>query len=164
MHETHVSEFVWPDGRILLEPDAMGRILVDIDVVNFGDAYDAHRGMIPPDEIRRLEISDALVDTGCSTLALHQAHVDALGLMRTGHAPTITANGRTTVSVYGGVRLFVEGRELTMDCYVVPDATPVLVGQHALEHMGFLIDMPAHRLVAKPPGGSERKPDREPVA
>ena len=164
MHETLYDELLWPGGDITLEPDAMGRVLVDIEVVNASDEYRAHEGSIAEDDVRRVGIADALVDTGCSTFALHQHHVDELGLSVFGRTTSTTAGGPVEISLYGPCRLYLQGRSLTMDCYVVPDDVPVLIGQVPLQHMGFLVDPGGHRPVAKPPGGSEQKPEREPIA
>ena len=60
----------------------MGRVVVEATVENLMDLWDADRGLIQPDQVRRVQLIDALVDTGATTLALPTRFVTQLGLKK----------------------------------------------------------------------------------
>jgi len=54
------------------EPPSMGRVITEATIENLEDIWAAKRGLLPADDVRRISVSDALVDTGailtfCST-------------------------------------------------------------------------------------------------
>jgi hypothetical protein len=48
----------------------MGRVTVAATIENVTDLYLAEKGLLPADKIHRLEVSNALVDTGATHLVL----------------------------------------------------------------------------------------------
>jgi hypothetical protein len=48
----------------------MGRVLTEALVENLQDLWDVQRGWLPPQDARRVTVTDARVDTGATTLAL----------------------------------------------------------------------------------------------
>ena len=60
----------------------MGRVLTAATVEHLGDLWDLERGRITVEAVRRLEITDALVDTGATTLALPTRMIQQLGLTK----------------------------------------------------------------------------------
>ncbi len=58
----------------------MGRVLVTARIENLGDLYKASLGDIEPDEVRRVEVVDALVDTGATMLSMPGRLIRQLGL------------------------------------------------------------------------------------
>ena len=48
----------------------MGRVTTEVAIYNLGDLYEAERGRITNEQVRKVVVKDALVDTGASTLAL----------------------------------------------------------------------------------------------
>ena len=85
-------------------------------------------------------MSDALVDTGATTLSMPRSLIDQLGLTPLRSRTARTTAGLATFKVYGAVRLTVEGRECTIDVAEVPEDCPVLIGQVPLELLDFVVD------------------------
>ena len=56
-----------------METETMGRVIVTAKIENLADLFQANEGLIPDDQVRRVEVSDAAVDTGATL-----AHIDAL--------------------------------------------------------------------------------------
>lgn len=133
----------------------MGRVTTDATIYNLNDLYDAKCGRITSDQVRRIHISDALVDTGASTLALTPSLIARLGLSKQFEKRIRTAAGPTTTAVYETVRMEIMGREATIDPIEVPEDTPVLIGQIPLEAMDWVVDMNAHKLTGNPAHGGE---------
>jgi hypothetical protein len=46
--------------------EPMGRVLTEATIENLKDLWDAERGLLPPEKVRRITVSDALVDTGAT--------------------------------------------------------------------------------------------------
>ena len=49
----------------------------------------------------------------------------------------------------------IQGRECMMDVMEVPNSVPVLIGQIPLEHLDFVVDLRARKLVGNPAHGGE---------
>jgi hypothetical protein len=88
-----------------MENNDIGRVLAPMTVENLGDLFDVERGRMTTAEVRRLDVPDALVDTGSTTLALPARMVQQLGLTRSYERNAITSQSRHTISVYGPVRV-----------------------------------------------------------
>ena len=138
-----------------MESDLMGRVLTEATVENIKDLYDAERGMLPPERLRRVEISDALVDTGATLLSLPTSVIRQLGLAKRNEKRVITSAGPTTAALYDAVRLTIQGRFWTMDVLEVPDGVPALIGQIPLEHLDFVVDPRNQKLIGNPAHGGE---------
>ena len=134
----------------------MGKVLVTAMIENLHDLYDASKGRIKPEEVRSLEVPNALVDTGASTLSMPKSLVAKLGLTFVRNRQAITAAGTATLPMYGTVRLTIQGRDWTGDVAEVPDNCPVMVGQLPLEGLDFVVDPIGQRLVGNPEHGGEQ--------
>jgi predicted aspartyl protease len=123
-----------------METDTMGRAQTAATIENLKDLWDAQRGRMPPDQVHRLNVNDALVDTGATLLSLPSRLIRQLGLapMYTKRVTSSTGGGEATV--YDAVRLTIQGRYCTMDVMEVPDDVPVLIGQLPLEHLDFVVE------------------------
>lgn len=133
----------------------MGKVLVTARIENMEDLYKVDLGMIRTEEIRAVEVTDALVDTAATILAMPTRLIQQLGLtpLRARHART--SAGPVTVQIYGTVRLTIQGRECPSDVSEVPDDCPVLIGQVPLELMDLVVDPGGQRLVGNPEHGGE---------
>lgn len=138
-----------------LEQDTMGRVVTDAVVENLKDLWDAERGMLPSDKVRRVTVNSALVDTGATTLALPSHQIQELGLQRTRDKTAITAHGKGPVAVYEAVRLTIQGRECVVEVMEVPDGVPPLIGQVPLELLDLVVDPQRRRLMGNPEHGGE---------
>ena len=146
-----------------MEIETMGKVLVSVKVENVVDLYLASRGTIPPEEIRRVEVSDAVVDTGATSLSMPTRMIGQLGLepLRTRQARTTA--GIVTFNVFGTVRLTIQGRDCTLDVTEVPDNCPVLIGVVPLELLDFIVDPKRRQLVGNPEHGGEDMLDMFPT-
>jgi predicted aspartyl protease len=138
-----------------MESEAMGRTLTEATIENLEDLYAAKRGQIPIDEVRRIVVNDALVDTGATLLSLPSRLIQELGLRPQVNKLVSRSAGVTDATMYEAVRLTIQGRQCTMDVMEVPDAVPVLIGQIPLEHLDLLLDPRNRRLIGNPAHGGE---------
>jgi len=138
-----------------MESQTMGKVLVTAKIENLEDLYLAKKGLLPDDQVRRIEVQDALVDTGASTLLLPKRMVAALGLepLRTRHSRGL--GGDFLLPMYGTARLTIQGRDCPIDVGEIGDEYPVLVGQIPLESLDWLVDPKGRRLVGNPDHGGE---------
>ena len=133
-----------------METDTMGRVTVTAKIQNLGDLYLVEIGHLPADQVRSIEVADALVDTGASILSMPKRLIEQLGLRPIRTRTAMTTTGITTVNVYGTVRLTIQGR----DCPT--DECPVLIGQIPLESLDYVVDMRGGRLIGNPAHGGEQ--------
>lgn len=139
-----------------MEAASMGRVLEEITVENLEDLYAVHLGLKTPDQVRKVAIPDALVDTGASMLSLPTSVIRQLGLKKVRDRPVRAASGPTTMGLYEVVRLTVQGRECKVEVLEVPDGTPALLGQIPLELLVFVVDPVRQKLVGNPAFNGEQ--------
>jgi clan AA aspartic protease len=133
----------------------MGRVLTEVTIENLEDLWAAQRGLLPADQVRRVTVADALVDTGATLLALPTRMIQQLGLTPKYTRRFTSTAGLGETTVYGTVRLTIQGRECPTDVMEVPDSAPALVGQIPLEYLDFVIDPRSQRLIGNPAHGGE---------
>lgn len=139
----------------MTEVAEMGRVVVPAVVENLFDQMDAARGRIPTDQVRRIEIPDALVDTGATYLCLPSSEIASLGLDPVSERSIRTASGPRTAKIYGPVKFLVQERFCNTDVVELPNGVPTLIGQVPLELMDFVVDPPNRRLIGNPEHGGE---------
>ena len=128
----------------------MGRVLTEVKVTNLEDAWAARKGTLPANQVRTKFVTDALVDTGATSVALPTSMIRELGLTKRYEKQARTAVGIRTIGVYDAVRVEIMGRDCTVDPIEVPDETGVLVGQIPLEMMDFVVDSQSRKLIGNP--------------
>lgn len=136
--------------------DTMGKVLVKAKIESLYDLYLADKGDLSPDQVRVVEVSDALVDTGASTLSLPKKYIKKLGLKAGRKRKARTSAGPATLQMYGAVRLTVQDREWVGDVVGIPDDCPVLIGQLPLEGLDFVVDTAGQKLIGNPAHGGEQ--------
>ena len=134
----------------------MGKVIVSALVENLDDLSDERRGRLPSDQVRRVEVDDALVDSGASGLLMPKRLVSQLGLTPLRIREAKTVGGTVPVQVYRAVRLTIQGRDCILDVTEIADDLPVLIGQLPLESMDWVIDMKGHKLIGNPAHGGEQ--------
>ena len=139
-----------------METETMGRVLTEATIENLEDAWEARRKRIPEEQVRRVTVPDALVDTGATTLSLPTQMIRRLGLQEQFKKRVRSSVGVSEVAVYDAVRLTIQGRTCTMDVVEVPEGTPVLIGQIPLGYLDFVVDMKSHSLIGNPAHGGEQ--------
>jgi predicted aspartyl protease len=139
----------------MMETDTLARVLTEATIENLKDLWAAEQGLRTGDQVRRLSVADALVDTGATLLSLPTRLIQQLGLKEQYRKTVRSSIGVTQASVYEAVRLTIQGRTCTMDVMEVPDETPVLIGQLPLEHLDFVVDLRSRSLIGNPAHGGE---------
>jgi len=138
-----------------IQADMMGRVVTEATIENLEDVWAVKRGRLTADQVRRLTISDALVDTGATLLSIPSTLIKQLGLEKTGTKRVISSTGDSSANVYEAVRLTIQDRSCTMDVMEVPDGVPVLIGQIPLEHLDLVVDLRSRSLIGNPAHGGE---------
>ena len=133
----------------------MGRVVTAATIENLGDIFAAERGVLPIEQVRRISVNDALVDSGATLLALPKRLIAQLGLTRRYTKRVTSTTGGGQADVYGTVRLTIQGRDCPTDVMELPDDVPVLIGQIPLEYLDFVIDPRSQRLIGNPAHGGE---------
>lgn len=138
-----------------METPTMGKVLVSAKIENLQDLFKVEQGLLTEDQVRRIEIQDAVIDTGATTLLLPKCMIAALGLkpLRTRHSRGL--GGEFILPVYGTVRLTIQGRDCPLDVGEIGDEYPVLVGQIPLEALDWVVDTKGQRLIGNPEHGGE---------
>ena len=139
-----------------METNTMGRVVVAAKIENVAELFLSKKGILSPELVHRIEVSDALVDTGATTLSMPKSLIEQLDLTPLRNRTARTSAGLATFRVYGGVRLTVQGRECTVDVAEVPEDCPVLIGQVPLELLDFVVDPASQRLIGNPAHGGEQ--------
>jgi len=137
--------------------DTMGRVVVQARIENLGDLYLAREGAIAQAAVRRIDVTDALVDTiGATILCLPPQLIAQLGL-NVGQVRRVrTAGGLKDFAMYDAVRLTVQGRDCIVDVAEVAEDCPVLIGQVPLALLDFVVDPKGQRLIGNPDHGGEQ--------
>lgn len=133
----------------------MDRVLTEATMENLGDLWAVKQGLINDDQVRRLELKDALVDTGATLLLLPTRLIRQLGLDNMGQKRVTSSAGGGEADIYSAVRLTIQGRSCTMDVMEIPDDVPPLIGQIPLEHLDFVVDLRSRTLIGNPAHGGE---------
>ena len=142
-----------------MEIQAMGKVTTAANIANLNDLYDASRGRLPAEQVRHVEVPDALIDTAATLLSLPKALIGQLGLEQYRTRRARTSSGISDFGVYGMVLLTVQGRECRVEVAEVPDGCPVLIGQIPLEALDFVVDPVGQRLLGNPDHGGEHMID-----
>lgn len=138
-----------------MESTVMGRVLTEATIENMQDLWAVERGLMSAEQARRIDVPDALADTGATLLTLPTRLIQQLGLRRTATKRVTNFKGKTEADMYEAVRLTIQGRTCTMDVLEAPDDVPVLIGQLPLEHLDFVVDLRNRCLIGNPAHGGE---------
>jgi predicted aspartyl protease len=139
--------------------DEMGKVLVPARIESLEDLFRVQQGAIPNSEVRRVDVPDALVDTGAIGLMMPKKYVSQLGLRPLRTQIGRTVGGDIPMTIYNAVRLTVDGRDCSLDVYEIADHHPVLIGQIPLEALDFVVDPVNRRLIGNPDHGGQHMAD-----
>jgi predicted aspartyl protease len=142
-----------------MESATMGKVMVAARLESLADLLRLRDGLIQDEQVRRVEIPDALVDTGPTFISLPKGLIEHLGLQQFGTRRDRATAGVVQSNVYDAVRLTVQGRQCTADVAEVPDDCPILIGQLPLEALDFVVDTRGQRLIGNPEHGGEHMMD-----
>ncbi len=133
----------------------MGRVVVPATVESLEDLYRVQRGDQAEATIRRIQIDEALIDTGATALSLPKRFINQLGLLPLRTRRVLTTSGFRDAATFGAVKLTINGRDCVCDVTEVADECPVLIGQVPLELMDFVVDPARKQLTGNPAHGGE---------
>lgn len=139
-----------------MEKEPMGKVLVAARIQNLDDLNEVRKGQRKSEDVRHIEVTDALVDTGASSLGMPKRMIEELGLVPFTQKNVRTVNGNVKLQIYTTVRLSIQGRECHCDVAELPDNIPVLVGQVPLELMDWVVDPKGQKLIGNPEHGGEQ--------
>lgn len=139
-----------------METSTMGRVITAATIENLGDLWAVNQGLKTPDQIRRIAIADALVDTGAVVVSRPSRMIKQLGLAPVQPKEPLTAEGTRKTTLYEAVRLTIQDRFCSVDVLEVPDDVPVLIGQVPLEVMDFVVDPRQQQLIGNPAHGGKQ--------
>ena len=142
-----------------MRTNAMGKVLTPARIESLEDLFKVEQGSIQNHEVRRVEVTNALVDTDAVGLMVPKKYVSQLGLRPLRQRTAKTVGGDITITIYNAVRLTVDGRDCTLDVYEAADDLPVLIGQIPLEALDFVVDPVNRRLIGNPAHGGEHMVD-----
>jgi predicted aspartyl protease len=138
-----------------METATVGKVLVAATIENNGDLENVVRGLLTGDQVRRIEVLDARVDTGATLLALPKRLIDQLGLHKVRSATARTAAGVVSFGIYSPAKLTVQGRYCTIEVSELADDCPVLIGFIPLEVLDFVVDPKGQKLIGNPDHGGD---------
>jgi len=142
-----------------MEIETTGEVVVSARMENLADVYDVKKGAIAEDQIRAVEVTDALVDTGATMLSMPGKLIEQLGLKQQRTRTARTASGTAEFAIYDAVRLTVQGRDCVVEVAGLPEDCPVLIGQIPLEALDFVVDPVGQKLLGNPDHGGKQMID-----
>src|ERR1043165_3122671 len=138
-----------------METATMGKVLVTAKLENLDDLVLVQKGLLTPDQVRSVEVIDALVDTGATILLAPKWIIAKLGLAALRTRTSRTIAGPTELPIFRAVRLTVQGRDCISDVAEIPDEFSVVLGQVPLELMDWVVDPKRQQLVGNPAHGGQ---------
>jgi predicted aspartyl protease len=142
-------------ANLIPEQDKMGRVLTEARIENLRDLWAVEEGRAQLESVRQLILTDALVDTGATTLALPTRLIRQLGLSKVREQRAISFQGPAAINIYEVVRLTILNRNCAVEVMEVPDDVPALIGQIPLEMLDLVIDLQGRRLTGNPAHGGD---------
>jgi predicted aspartyl protease len=138
-----------------METNTMGIVLVTALIENNDDVKSAEKGLIPDTAIRRIEVTDARVDTGETYVSMPRRLIDQLGLKRIKTVRAKTVAGFVSFGIYEQVKLTIQGRDCEVRVAEVAGDCPVLIGYIPLELLDFVVSPTEQKLIGNPDHGGE---------
>ncbi len=139
-----------------MEIKTMGKVVAAALIENLADQLKVRDGVLTADKVRRVEVADALADTGATMLSLPKRLIQQLGLQRHRTRTAKTSVGTFSFGVYEPVRLTVLDRDCVVEVLEIADDCPVLIGQIPLEALDLVVDPAGRRLIGNPEHGGQQ--------
>lgn len=112
-----------------------------IELTNNDELVAVKLGIMVPEDVKRITVEAALVDTGATRLGLPPSLIEQLGLTPFRSEPVRTVNGLTELWIYSPVQFRLLERESITTVLGVPEGTPVLIGHLLLEDFDLCLDI-----------------------
>ena len=117
------------------------RHTAEIKLANLRDLFLVQTGAMNPEDVRRLTVEDALVDTGATRLCMPTSLIEHLGLTPVSNRTARTATGIVERTLYSEVEYTLLERSSTIRVTDLPEGSPVLIGHMVLEELDLCVDM-----------------------
>ena len=117
------------------------RHTTEIKLANLSDLFLVQVGTMDPEDVRRLTIDNALVDTDATGLCLPTSLIERLGLTPIEKRTARTTAGIVERTVYSEVEYTMLERTYSIRVTNLPEESPVLVGHMLLEQLDLCVDM-----------------------
>ena len=117
------------------------RHTTEIKLANLSDLFLVEAGVMEPEDVRRLTVENALVDTGATRLCLPTSLIEHLGLRLVDKRTARTATGIVERTVYSEVEYTLLERSSTIRVTNLPEGSPILIGHMVLEELDLCVDM-----------------------
>ena len=117
------------------------RHTTQIELENQYDLVAVKLGVMSPEDVRRLTVTDALVDTGATGLCLPIPLIEQLGLTPIEMRRARAATGIVDRMLYSEVQFTILERTSTIQVTDLPEGSPVLIGHMVLEHLDLCVDI-----------------------
>ena len=117
------------------------RHTTEIKLANLSDLFLVEAGVMEPEDVRRLTVENALVDTGATRLCLPTSLIEDLGLRPVDKRTARTATGIVERTVYSEVEYTLLERSSTIRVTDLPEGSPILIGHMVLEELDLCVDM-----------------------
>ena len=125
-----------------------------IELANQSDLILVRAGVMKSEDVRRLTVEEALVDTGATGLCLPTPFIEQLGLTPLRRVQAETANGTVERVIYSEVEYTVLERSDSIRVTDLPEGMLVLLGHMVLEALDLCVDM-KKGLIHNPAHGGE---------
>ena len=112
-----------------------------IELANNDQLVLANAGVMPPEDVMRVTVENALVDTGATRLGLPPSLIKQLGLAPFRNERVQTVHGFTDMWLYSPVQFTLLAREGITTVLGVPEGTHVLIGHILLEDLDLCLDI-----------------------
>ena len=133
--------------------------MVTAKIENFFDVERCLRGLLPPDQVRSVEVIDAMVCAGTFGLLLPKRLIAQLGLWHFCTRQERGLGGTNSIPTYEVARLTIQERVCSLDVGAISDDLPVLMGQIPVQMLDFVVDRENRRLIGNPEHGGEEMID-----
>ncbi len=117
------------------------RHTAEIKLANLRDLFLVQTGAMNPEDVRRLTVEDALVDTGATRLCMPTSLIEHLGLTPVSVRAARTAAGIVERTAYSEVEYTLLDRSSAIRVTNLPEGSPVLIGHMVLEELDLCVDM-----------------------
>lgn len=117
------------------------RHTAEIKLANLRDLFLVEAGTMKSENVRRLTVPNALVDTGATRLCLPTSLIEHLGLTPVDTRIARTATGIVERTLYSEVEYTLLERSSTIRVTNLPEGSPILIGHMVLEELDLCVDM-----------------------
>jgi len=138
-----------------METSTVGKVIVSARIENLFDIEEVFKGQISEDQVRRLEVDDAMVDTGATLVSMPMRLIEQLGLKRIKTAHARTAIGLMPFGIYEQVKWTIQGRDCEVRVMEVADEYAVSIGKMPLALLDFVVNPLGQKLVGNPDHGGD---------